>query len=337
MELIECVPNISEGQNPEIISAIAAIIQSVEGVQLLNVDSGKDANRTVYSFIGFPEAVIEAAFLLYKYASEHISMKNHIGKHPRMGIVDVCPLIPVRDIRIDEVAKYANELAQRVGEELKIPVYLYEANAKQQHRTRLEQIRAGEYEGFAQKIQLFDWTPDYGPQSFNPAFGVTAIGARNYLIAYNINLATKNVDIAKNIAVQIRESGGSYLDSQGIRSIKKSGLLQGVKAIGWHIEDFDIVQVSTNITNFKIIGLARVYQEVSKLAQEYGVEVCGSELIGLVPHDALLDAGMYFQHTNHKGNKDVLEVAIEDLGLNTIKPFSIQKQILEFVAGIEQI
>ncbi len=335
MEIIECVPNISEGKDEKTITNIANVIRNVEGVHLLNIDSGKDANRTVYTFVGFPEAVLEAAFQIYKYAVTHISMENHKGKHPRMGIVDVCPLIPIRNTNIEKVVEYANKLAYRVGTELEIPVYLYEANATQSYRTRLEQIRAGEYEKFAQKIQLYDWKPDYGPQCFNPITGVTAIGARNYLIAYNVNLSTKNVEIAKNIAAQIRESGGSYTDPQGIKHTKKPGLLQGVKSIGWYIDDFDMVQVSTNITNFKIIGLARVYEEVQKLAQEYGIDVCGSELIGLVPHDALLEAGMYFQHKHHIVNKDALESVVEYLGLNTIKSFDKHKQILEFVARLQ--
>lgn len=334
MEIIECVPNVCEGRNPEIIQAITDAITEVVGVQLLNVDSGKDANRTVYTFVGFPDAVVEAAFQVYKTATERISMRNHTGKHPRMGVVDVCPLIPIGDTTIEQAAEYAELLAKRVGEELKMPVYLYEANAKQPHRTRLEQIRSGEYEGFSEKITVFDWVPDYGPQSFNPAFGVTAIGARNYLIAFNVNLATQDVEIAKHIATQIRESGGTYIDPQGIRTIKKPGLLKGIKAIGWYIEDFKVVQVSTNITNMRVTGLARVYEEVCRIAEEYGVSVTGSELVGLVPYEALQNAGMYFQHKYHETNTDALEIAIEKLGLCTIKKCDIKTQILEYAAGL---
>jgi len=335
MEIIECVPNISEGKNTEVIKKLADVITSVDGVQLLNVDSGKAANRTVYTFVGFPEAVIEAAFLLYKNATELISMSGQLGEHPRMGVVDVCPLIPIQGIRIEEVAKYAETLAKRVGEELQIPVYLYEQNATQKHRVRLEQIRSGEYEGFETKIQNFDWVPDFGPQIFNVETGVTAIGARNYLLAYNVNLNIKDLEVAKNIAIQIRESGGTYTAPDGSIQTKKPGLLKGVKAIGWYIKDFDVVQVSTNITDFRIIGLARVFEEVSKLAKEYGVEVKGSELVGLVPYEALESAGMYFQYKLHETNTDSLDFAIKQLGLTELKSCKPKEQILEYAAGLQ--
>lgn len=336
MEIIECTPNISEGNDRKVIDAIIAEIKAVNGVTLLHVDSGKDANRTVFTFVGVPDAVVNAAFAMYKKAQELLSMKNHVGKHPRMGIIDVCPLTPVRDITLVQVVEYAEMLAKRVGEELQIPVYLYEANAKYAYRAKLEQIRRGEYEGFFKKMKNVDWTPDFGPNDFNPNVGVTAIGARNYLIAYNVNLDTSDLNVAKNIAVQLRESGGTYYDSNGVRTIKKTGLLQGVKAIGWYIEDFDIVQVSTNITNYNVVGLARVFNEVSRLAEQYNVAVTGSELVGLVPYEAVVHAGMFFQHAEKLVNTDPLEIAVEKLGLCNLKEFSPKSHILEYVAGIRK-
>ncbi|MFO7869431.1 MAG: glutamate formimidoyltransferase [Bacteroidales bacterium] len=336
MEIIECTPNISEGQNKEIIDILADVVGKVDGVKLLHVDSGKDVNRTVFTFVGVPDAVVDAAFAMYKKALELLTMKQHSGKHPRMGIIDVCPLTPVADISLEQVVEYAESLAKRVGEELLVPVYLYEANARYAYRSKLEQIRRGEYERLYLKMQNVDWIPDYGPKSFNEECGVTAIGARNFLIAYNVNLNTSNLDIAKNIAVQLRESGGTYYDSHGVRTIKKTGLLKGVKAIGWYIEDFNTVQVSVNITDYKMVGLARVFNEVSRLATAYGVEVTGSEIVGLVPYEALEHAGMAFQYNEKLVHTNPIDVAIEKLGLCTVKEFSPQNHILEFVAGIQK-
>ena len=261
-------------------------------------------------------------------------MKTQKGEHPRMGIVDVCPLIPIQGIRPEELDLYAHSLAKRVGKELQIPVYLYEQSSNKEHRTRLEQIRQGEYEGFEKKMQSFDWIPDFGPKLFNPDFGVTAIGVRNFLLAYNINLSTKDVSVAKNIAVQIRESGGTYTDALGNLKQKKPGLFLGVKAIGWYINDFDVVQVSMNITNYRMIGLARVFETVKDLAKTYNVEVIGSELIGLVPYEAIENAGMFFQHKYPEANLDAIDVAINRLGLRQIKGFEPSTQILELVAGL---
>ncbi|OQA97707.1 MAG: hypothetical protein BWY22_01154 [Bacteroidetes bacterium ADurb.Bin217] len=333
MELLECVPNISEGNNQEIIDGVAQVISAVPGVKLLHVDSGKAANRTVYTFVGFPDSVIDAAFALFEYVIQHVDMENHVGTHPRVGAVDVCPLIPIQGISMEQTKQYAEKLAKRVGEELHVPIYFYEHNAKYIHRTRLEQIRSGEYEGFKQKILLEGWEPDYGPQSFNPKTGVSVIGARNYLLAFNVNLVTKDVSIAKNIAARIRESGGNFTDIYGKKHISK-GLLRGIKAIGWYIPEFDVVQVSTNITDYSLVSLYKVYCEVQKLAIQYGTNVRGSELIGLVPYDALHNAGKEILQQKPLVANDTIEAAIQELGLQDVKECVPQKQILEYVAGV---
>ena len=318
--LLECVPNISEGNNIEFISALGHIISSVEGVCLLHVDSGKAANRTVYTFVGNPQAVVDAAFAMYEFAAAHISMKHHTGTHPRAGIVDVCPLVPLHNMTMNEANEYALQLAERVGRKLHIPVYLYEHSALHEYRSRLEQIRAGEYEGFAQKIQLPQWKPDFGKPIFNEHTGITVIGARKFLLAYNINLTTKNVETAKKIAGIIRESGTNSVNEQGIK-VRTKGLLHGVKAIGWYIADFDMVQVSTNITDFEQTSLYKVFSAVSQLALEFGCSACGSEVIGLVPREALEQAGKEILHDFPELPQFPVQTAIDVLGLNAIKTF----------------
>lgn len=333
MELLECVPNISEGCDTKFIEQAASVISAVPGVKLLNIDSGKTANRTVFTFVGFPESVMQAAFNLYEFVIQHIDMSKQKGSHPRVGAVDVCPLIPIQGISLEQTMHYAAQLAKRVGEELHVPVYFYEQNATYIHRTRLEQIRSGEYEGFSQKILLDGWEPDYGPNKFNPKTGVSVIGARNFLLAYNVNLKTKDQKIAKNIAVRIRESGGTYTDLYGKKHVTK-GLLRGVKAIGWYIPEFDVVQVSTNITDFNLVSMYKVYCEVQKLAIQYGTNVRGSELIGLVPYDALHNAGKEILQQKTDVAIDTIEAAIQELGLQDLKECVPQKQILEYVAGV---
>jgi len=318
--LLECIPNISEGRNAEFISALGQVISSVEGVRLLNVDSGRAANRTVYTFVGNPQAVVDAAFAMYEFAAKHLTMHTHKGAHPRAGIVDVCPLVPLNGMTMNEANEYALQLAQKVGEELHIPVYLYEHSAKYEHRTHLEQIRSGEYEGFAQKIQLPQWKPDFGEAVFNKNTGITVIGARKFLLAYNVNVTTKNVEIAKKIAGIVRESGYTSINENGER-VHKKGLLKGVKAIGWYIEDFDMVQVSTNITDFEQTSLYKVFSSVSQLAQEFGCEACGSEVIGLIPREALEQAGEEILKNFPLLKSPAVEAAIAVLGLNSLKPF----------------
>ena len=310
-QLIECVPNFSEGRNQQTIDAIAASISSIAEVKLMNVDIGLDANRTVYTFAGKPQAVLEAAYQAIKTASERIDMRVHKGEHPRMGACDVCPLIALQNISMDEVVELSRQLGKRVAD-LGIPVYLYEYSATQTQRKNLAYLRKGEYEAIEEKIKLAEWKPDFGEQQFNPSFGMMALGARKFLIAYNINLKTKDESIAKEIAKKIREirakNDGTYL----------SNLFQQVKAIGWVMEEFDCAQVSTNITDIEASPIVEVFTEIKKMAKENGVETNGSELIGLIPQKAL-------QHEIMQ-----LDEAIEYLGLNAVKPFSKEKNIIEY-------
>ena len=310
-QLIECVPNFSEGRNQQTIDAIAASISSIAEVKLMNMDIGFDANRTVYTFAGKPQAVLEAAYQAIKTANERIDMRVHKGEHPRMGACDVCPLIPLQNISMDEVVELSRQLGKRVAD-LGIPVYLYEYSATQEQRKNLAYLRKGEYEAIEGKIKLAEWKPDYGEQQFNPSFGMMALGARKFLIAYNINLKTKDESIAKDIAKRIREirnkNDGSYL----------SDLFKHVKAIGWFMEEFDCAQVSTNITDIEASPIVDVFTEIEKMAKENGVETNGSELIGLIPQKALQHELM------------TIDEAIEYLGLNAVKPFSKEKNIIEY-------
>lgn len=310
-QLIECVPNFSEGRNHYIIDAIGDAIKNVADVKLLHIDVGFDANRTVYSFAGKPPAVLEAAYLAIKVASELIDMRVHKGEHPRMGACDVCPLIPLQNISMDEVVALSKQLGKRIGD-LDIPVYLYEFSATTELRKNLAYLRKGEYEAIEEKIKLPEWKPDFGEQKFHPKFGMMALGARKFLIAYNINLKTRDEAIAKSIARSIREirskNDGTYL----------SDLFQHVKAIGWFMEEFDCAQVSTNITDIETSPVIEVFTEIKKMAKEHGVETNGSELIGLIPQKAL-------QHEIMN-----MDEAIEYLGLSTVKPFTKEKNIIEY-------
>ncbi|MFN5890115.1 MAG: glutamate formimidoyltransferase, partial [Bacteroidota bacterium] len=302
--LIECVPNFSEGRNPAIIKEITQAIESVEGVTLLDVDPGKATNRTVVTFVGHPDAVIEAAYRGIKRASEVIDMRGHSGEHPRMGATDVCPLIPISGISMEETAAYAVKLAERVGKDLAIPVYLYEAAQPNKDRSNLSIIRAGEYEGFAEKIKLPEWKPDFGPTVFNETAGATVIGARDFLIAYNVNLNTKSTRIANRIAFDVREAGrvkregnpisGKVVNDENGEPVRIPGKLKHVKAIGWYIEEYNMAQISMNLTNYKETPLHIAFEETRKSADERGVRVTGSELVGLIPLQAMLDAGKYF-------------------------------------------
>ena len=291
--LIECVPNFSEGVNMEIIDQICDEIRSVEAVRLLDVDPGKATNRTVVTFVGAPDDVIDAAYLAIKKASELIDMSQHSGEHPRMGATDVCPLIPIANISMEETVKYAEKLAKRVGEDLDIPVYLYESAAKTEERKNLATIRAGEYEAFAQKIQLDEWKPDYGPQKMNVRAGVTAIGARDFLVAYNVNLNTTSVRRANAVAFDVRENGrilregnpltGKILRDEEGNALRQKGLLESVKAIGWFIDEYGIAQISMNLTDINITSLHKAFETVRECANKRGLRVTGSELVGLVP------------------------------------------------------
>ncbi len=332
-QLIECVPNFSEGNDMNIINQITAEIETVDGVRLLNVDPGKATNRTVVTMVGEPTAVIEAAFRAIKKAGELIDMSKHKGEHPRMGATDVCPLIPIANISMEETAKYAQQLANKVGTELQLPVYLYEAAQPDKTRNNLSVIRAGEYEGFAKKIVLPEWKPDFGPAVFDAKRGATVIGARDFLVAYNVNLNTTSTRRANAIAFDIREAGRN-IEENGVK-INKPGTLKSVKAIGWFIEEYGIAQISINLTNINITPVHIAFDEVCKKANDRGVRVTGSELVGLIPLKAMTDAGKYFLQKQKRSTgvseKELIKIAIKSMGLDELGPFKPEERIIEYM------
>lgn len=331
--IIECVPNFSEGVVQNSIDAIAHEIAGVAGVKLLNVDPGKGANRTVMTFAGEPEAVIEAAYLAIKKAGELIDMRTQTGEHPRMGATDVCPLIPISNITMAETVEYANKLAKRVGEELQIPVYLYEYSQPDKTRSNLSIIREGEYEGFFTKIKQPGWQPDFGPAELDAKRGATVIGARDLLVAYNVNLNTTSTQIARQIALDIRESGRTVRDADGNKK-QIPGTLKKVKAIGWYIEEYGAAQVSMNLTDINTTPFHLVFDEVCNKAAGYGVKVTGSELIGMIPLKAMLDAGKYFFRKQllpvDVSETELIVCAIKHMGLDELSPFDPYKRIIEY-------
>jgi len=333
-KLIECVPNFSEGVNLDIIKQITDEVESVEGVRLLNVDPGKATNRTVVTFVGEPEPVIEAALLAIKKAGELIDMAKHKGEHPRMGATDVCPLIPISNISMEETAEYAKKLAKRVGEELGIPVYLYGNAQADKKRDNLSVIRTGEYEGFFKKIKLPEWKPDFGPAEFDAKRGATVIGARDFLIAYNVNLNTTSTRRANAVAFDVREAGRTIQDAQGGK-INQPGSLKFVKAIGWYIEEYGIAQISMNLTNIEVTPVHIAFDEVCTKAAERGMRVTGSELVGLIPLKAMLDAGKYFllkqQRSVGVSEKELIKIAIKSMGLDELAPFKPEERIIEYL------
>jgi len=341
-QLIECVPNFSEGRDPAVIRLITDEIQSVEGVKLLNVDPGKATNRTVVTFVGAPGAVTEAAFRAIKKAGEVIDMSRHRGEHPRMGATDVCPLIPIAGITMEETARHAQQLAGRVGKELNLPVYLYEAAQPDATRRNLSVIRAGEYEGFAKKIKQPGWAPDHGPAEFDAKRGATVIGARDFLVAYNVNLNTTSTRRANAVAFDVREAGRPRKDAQGnvVRNaegkpVNEPGSLKCVKAIGWFIEEYGIAQVSINLTNLAVTPLHVAFDEVCRSAEARGLRVTGSELVGLIPLQSLLDAGRYFLRKQKRSvgvsEKELVKIAVRSLGLDELSPFNPDERVIEYV------
>jgi glutamate formiminotransferase/formiminotetrahydrofolate cyclodeaminase len=344
-QLIECVPNFSEGNDMNIISQITAEIESVEGVLLLNVDPGKATNRTVVTFVGPPTAAIEAAFLAIKKASELIDMSKHKGEHPRMGATDVCPLIPIAGITMEETAEYSRKLARRVGEQLNIPVYLYESAAIIEGRNNLSEIRAGEYEGFFKKIHQPQWKPDFGPVEMHVKAGATVIGARDFLIAYNVNLNTTSVRRANSIAFDVRERGrvkrdgdpisGKIVKDENGNQVYTPGSLKSVKAIGWFIEEYGVAQISMNLTNINVTPVHIAFDEVCKRAESRGIRVTGSELVGLLPLQCLLDAGKYFlekqQRSTGVSEAELIKIAVKSMGLDELGPFEPEKRVIEYL------
>ena len=345
-QLIECVPNFSEGCNLDIIKRITDEIEKIEGVKLLDADPGKATNRTVVTIVGEPDAVIEAAFQAIKKASELIDMSKHNGEHPRMGATDVCPLIPISGITMEETVAYAKKLGKRVGDELNIPVYLYESAAQKEDRKNLATIRAGEYEGFADKIKDPNWAPDYGQAVFNERSGATVIGARDFLVAYNVNLNTTSTRRANSVAFDLRENGRvkelngkKVLDENGVE-VREPGLLKSVKAIGWYIEEYGIAQISMNLTNINITPLHIAFDTAVERAHARGMRVTGSELVGLTPLKCFLDAGKYFLQKQKRSvgvsEQELIKIAVKSMGLDELTTFDPKKKIIEYVLQEEQ-
>lgn len=343
-KIIECVPNFSEGRDLDVIRQITAAIESVEGVSLLNVDPGASTNRTVVTFAGNPEAAVEAAFRGIQKAAELIDMRKHTGAHPRMGATDVCPFIPVSNVTWEEAIACAKKLGERVGSELKIPVYLYEKAAADPSRSNLSIIRAGEYEGFFEKIKEPCWKPDFGPAVFNEKSGGTVIGARDFLVAYNANLNTKAVRRATSVAFDVREngrvktedgtpSGKPLLDAKG-EPVREPGMLKHVKAIGWYVDEYGIAQVSMNLTNLEETPLHAAFDACVEGASKRGLRVTGSEVVGMLPKKCLVDAGRYFlrkqKWSEGASEEELIDVAIRSMGLSELKPFDPKEKIIEF-------
>ncbi|MEL4454530.1 glutamate formimidoyltransferase [Lutimonas vermicola] len=351
--LIECVPNISEGRDNDKIQRIARVVETIEGVKLLDIDPGKATNRTVITFVGEPEKVIEAAFLLIKEASELIDMKKHSGEHPRFGATDVCPLVPISGISLEETVTYAHQLGERVGKELGIPGYFYEKAARTEKRINLANCRSGEYEGLKDKLANPVWKPDFGPAGFNSNVaktGAIAISARDFLIAYNVNLNTTSTRRANAIAFDIREAGRikregnpstgkKVLDEHG-EPVRIPGKLKAVKGIGWYIEEYGIAQISYNLTNISITSMHEAFDATCKAADARGLRVTGSELIGLIPLQAMLDAADYYLIKQERSlgiaESEKIKIAVKSLGLDDLKPFNPEEKIIEYLLKDKQ-
>jgi glutamate formiminotransferase/formiminotetrahydrofolate cyclodeaminase len=343
-KLIECVPNFSEGRDLSVIRQITAAIEAVDGVSLLDVDPGASTNRTVVTFVGNPDAVVEGAFRGIQKAAELIDMRKQKGAHPRMGATDVCPFIPVSNVSWEEAISCAKSLGERVAGELKIPVYLYEKAASNPARSNLSVIRAGEYEGFFEKIKKPAWKPDFGPATLNERSGATVVGARDFLVAYNVNLNTKAVRRANAVAFDVREngrvktedgapSGKPVLDADG-EPVRIPGMLKHVKAIGWYVEEYGIAQISMNLTNIEATPLHAAFDACNEAAAKRGMRVTGSEVVGLLPKKCLLDAGRYFlrKQSSSEGasEEELIELAIRSMGLSELKPFDRREKVIEY-------
>jgi len=347
-QLIECVPNFSEGRDMAVIKQITDEIEKVDGVSLLDVDPGVATNRTVVTFVGTPDEVIEAGFRAVKKAAEVIDMRHHKGEHPRFGATDVCPLIPVANISMQETVEYARKLAKRIGEELKIPVFCYENAAFSDVRRNLANCRSGEYEALPDRITTEEWKPDFGPNVFNDRVagsGVTAVGARDFLVAFNVNLNTTSTRRANAIAFDVRERGrvkregnsltGKIVKDEKCKPVMIPGSLKSVKGIGWFIEEYGVAQISMNLTNISITPVHIAFDEVCKKADERGIRVTGSELVGLIPLEAMLEAGRYFLRKQQRSvgvdNDELIKIAIKSMGLDDLKPFDPKKRIIEYL------
>jgi len=347
-QLIECVPNISEGRDMNIINQVTAEIEKVEGVKLLDVDPGQTTNRTVITFVGEPKQACEAAFRVVKKAAELIDMRQHHGAHPRQGATDVCPLIPVSNITMEETVEYAHKLAERIGNELQIPIYCYENAAKLPERRNLAYCRTGEYESLSTRLGTDQWKPDYGPNAWNDhtaQTGATQVGARDFLVAINYNLNTTSTRRANAIAFDVREKGrpmreggkpsGKPMKDENGKTIMIPGTLKGTKAIGWYIEDYGIAQVSMNITSIKVAPVHMCFDEVCRCAQNRGLRVTGCEIVGLIPKSVLIDAGKYYLAKQKRSlgvsEDEIMKVAVKSMGLDDLKPFNPKEKVIEFL------
>ncbi len=345
-KLVECVPNFSEGRDMSVIKQITDEIEAVEGVKLLDVDPGKATNRTVVTIVGTPNEVVEAAFRAIKKASEIIDMSKHQGEHPRMGATDVCPFVPIANITMEETVEYAHKLAKKVGEELEIPVYCYEFAAKEEKRKNLANCRSGEYEGLPNKMKDPEWKPDFGEAKFNAKAGATAIGARNFLVAYNFNLNTTSTRRANAIAFDVREAGRLKKDGgKTVKDVKGNpmrnpGTLKKTKAIGWFIEEYGVAQISMNLTDITVTSIHKAFDEVEQKARERGIRVTGSELVGLVPLQAMLDAGIHYLKKQERSvgldDAEIIKIAVKSLGLDELKPFNPQERIIEYILAEDE-
>lgn len=348
MRVVECVPNFSEGRNQKVIDGIADAIRSVEGVTLLDIDPGKSTNRTVFTFVGDPERVLEAAYQSIARAASLIDMRKHTGAHPRMGATDVCPFIPVSGVTMEECAELARRLGKRVGDELEIPVYLYAEAAATPERRSLADVRQGEYEGLAERMRS-GFVPDFGPPDFNAAAGATVIGARPFLIAYNVNLNTKNQKLANEIALSIREGGRAKRDSSGAivkdeqgKSVKVPGLLKACRAVGWFVEEYKQAQVSINLVDYRQTSLEHAFDECCAQASRLGLRVTGSEIVGMVPLEPILQAGRHYLHKQGRcagvPEKELVDAAVTSLGLTDVASFDPAKKIIEYaIAPAEKL
>ena len=349
--VIECVPNFSEGRDMDVIDQVTSQVETVDGAALLDVDPGRATNRTVVTFAGSPEAVVEAAVRAIRKASELIDMSKHHGEHPRFGATDVCPLVPISGITMDETVEYAHTLARRLGEEVGLTVYCYENAATRPERRNLAKVRAGEYERLADKLADPDWTPDYGPTEFNPRSGATAVGARDFLVAYNVNLNTTSTRRANAIAFDVREKGrmkrlGDPLTGEVVRDdngepVWEPGTLKAIKAIGWYLDDYGVAQGSMNLTNISITPIHVAFDEVAERARDRGIRATGSEIVGLVPLQAMLDAGRYFLHKQQRStgvsDSELIKIAVKSMGLDELGEFDPKKKIIEYVLAGDEI
>jgi glutamate formiminotransferase / formiminotetrahydrofolate cyclodeaminase len=336
-QLVECIPNFSEGRNKETIDAIGGSIRQVAGVRLLSIEPDSDYNRTVVTFIGEPDAVLTAAFQATAIAAQRIDMTRHHGEHPRLGATDVVPFVPISNTTMDDCVKLAETYGKRIAQELDIPVYLYEFAARSPRRRSLSDIRKGEYEGLKEKLKDPDWKPDYGPSRFNAKSGATVAGARKVLIAYNVNLAKASDRLAQEIAVRIREIGrpakdgfGNTIKNELGEVVRIPGTLKAVKAMGVFLERFKIAQVSINLVDYKTTSLHHAFEEVKKQAGLLGIEATGSELVGLVPLEALVEAGKFYSDSQKLSESEYVSLAVEKLGLNQLEPFDADKKIIEY-------